>query len=127
MCLSCRIDLRHACKLHALRFQCRHALNPKNFQGGQHILDLVDYFGVAFVIFLTSILEVAGIVWVYGLSNFLSDIEFMLNMKIGWYWKICWGAVIPVGLSVILLYSLIIAEELTYNGVPYPTSAIGKY
>jgi len=92
--------------------------------GGQYILDLVDYFGAAFVIFLTSVLEVMGIMWIYGMNNFISDIEFMLKRKVGIYWKICWGFIIPVGLSVILVYSLIVAKTLTRNDTAYPTSAI---
>jgi len=86
---------------------------------------LVDYFGASFVIFLTSTIEVMGVAWGYGLWNFISDIEFMLNMKLGWYWKICWGLLIPVGLTFILIYSLATDEQLTYNGVDYPTAAMG--
>ena len=96
-------------------------------QGGQFILQLVDFFGAAFVIFLTSVLEVIGIIWFYGINNFIQDIEFMLDRKIGWYWKICWGGIIPVGLSVILVYSLVVTEPLTYNDQDYPTPALGDY
>lgn len=65
--------------------------------------------------------------WIYGLSNFCRDVEFMLNMKIGWYWRICWGYVMPVGLTVILIYSLVTDEGLTYNAKPFPTIALGKF
>jgi len=74
------------------------------------------------------VLEVIGIIWVYGLGNLISDIEFMLGRKMGWYWKICWSGIIPVGLSVILIYSLIVAETVSYSPtVPYPTSAVGTF
>lgn len=36
------------------------------FKGGQYILDLVDYFGGTFVIFLFAILEVIVVNWFYG-------------------------------------------------------------
>lgn len=51
-----------------------------------------------------SILECAGIAYVYGLNNFCNDLEFMLKQKMGIYWKICWGLVIPIGLFGILIY-----------------------
>jgi solute carrier family 6 amino acid transporter-like protein 5/7/9/14 len=86
---------------------------------------LVDYFGATFAIFLTAALEVVGIMWFYGINNFVKDIEFMLDLKIGWYWKICWGIVIPVGLTIILVHSLIVTDPLSYNDVRYPTSALG--
>jgi solute carrier family 6 amino acid transporter-like protein 5/7/9/14 len=92
--------------------------------GGQFILNLVDYFGGTFVIYTTSLLEVIGIAWIYGTYNFISDIEFMLNIRIGWYWKICWGFIIPVGLTVILIYSLATEGNVTYDGIPYPTVAL---
>jgi solute carrier family 6 amino acid transporter-like protein 5/7/9/14 len=78
------------------------------------MLDLVDTFGAGFVIFVMALLELIGIAWVYGLSNVIRDIEFMLNKKISLvsfrfiklfilillfntihfmlqYWKFCWG------------------------------------
>jgi solute carrier family 6 amino acid transporter-like protein 5/7/9/14 len=34
--------------------------------GGQYILDLVDYFGGGFIIFIMAILETFAISWIYG-------------------------------------------------------------
>ena len=65
-----------------------------------------------------------AIAWVYGLSNLCRDIEFMLNRKVGFYWKFCWAFVVPVGLSVILTYSLATAKPLTHDGHSFPTIAI---
>jgi solute carrier family 6 amino acid transporter-like protein 5/7/9/14 len=62
---------------------------------------------------------------VYGLNNICTDIEFMLGMKISWYWKFCWGFFVPLVLIVILAYSLAVSESLKYNGQDYPDSAIG--
>jgi len=59
--------------------------------GGQFMLTLVDYFGANFVIYVMATLEVIGVAWCYGLNRFCRDIEFMLNIKIGFYWKFCWG------------------------------------
>jgi len=73
--------------------------------GGLHILDLVDNFAATFVIYVAAMVEVGAIAYIYGLRNFCSDIEFMLNQKsVSIYYKVCWGGVIPIGLFAILIY-----------------------
>lgn len=119
--------------------------------GGQQVLTLVDNFSGNFVIYIlgfidiveiykilkfcfpneilnlyTATLEVMAISWVYGLSNIVTDFEFMLGQKIGIYWKFCWGFFVPVFLFLILIYSLVTMETVEYNGVPLPGRAIGK-
>jgi len=69
---------------------------------------------------------VAAISWVYGLNNFCRDLEFMNGYKVGWYWKICWGFFIPVGLFVVFVYTLITQDELTHEGNSFPIAAIGN-
>jgi len=49
----------------------------------------------------------------------------MTGRKPGWYWKICWGFIIPVGLLAILVYTLATQEELTHDGASYPIIALG--
>ncbi|XP_035704721.1 sodium-dependent nutrient amino acid transporter 1-like [Folsomia candida] len=92
--------------------------------GGQFILQLVDFFTSAFFIFTMSSLEVIGVAWFYGIYNFIGDIEFMLGIKLGLFWKICWGVLAPFILMFILVYSLIV-EKLEYNGIPFPSAAKG--
>lgn len=41
-------------------------LLSKSFQGGQYILNLVDYFGGTFIIVFLASFEVIAISWVYG-------------------------------------------------------------
>jgi len=90
------------------------------------MLTLVDHFGSNFVIYVMAIVEVGAVAWIYGLTNVCRDIEFMLGIKLGFYWKFCWGFFIPVGLSVILIYSFIANQELKHNGISFPMSAISK-
>ncbi|CAL8121340.1 unnamed protein product [Orchesella dallaii] len=92
-------------------------------EGGMLLLDLVDHFGASFIIYVMVMFECAGIAWVYGLSNICDDIEFMLGRRVGIYWRICWGLVIPVGLFGILLYYLITEPEFQSGPLPYPKVA----
>ncbi|XP_076624730.1 sodium-dependent nutrient amino acid transporter 1 isoform X2 [Colletes latitarsis] len=92
-------------------------------QGGQYILNLIDYFGGTFIIVFLASFEVIGISWVYGIDNFLDDVEFMVGTRPSLYWRICWCFLTPLTLFSILLYFLYGLTPLTYNGEYYPTSA----
>ncbi|XP_053988536.1 sodium-dependent nutrient amino acid transporter 1-like isoform X2 [Hylaeus volcanicus] len=91
--------------------------------GGQFILELVDFYAGSFVVFILATLEITGIFWVYGLENFLDDVEFMLKRRPSVYWRLCWAVITPLLLAVILLYTLVSLRPLTYSGIPYPDSA----
>ncbi|XP_012271680.1 sodium-dependent nutrient amino acid transporter 1 [Orussus abietinus] len=91
--------------------------------GGQFVLNLVDYYAGSFIIFFLATLEVTGIIWIYGLENFLDDVEFMLGRRPGIYWRLCWGLVTPLLLGVIFIYTLVDLHPLTHGGVLYPESA----
>lgn len=97
-----------------------------HFQGGQFILGLVDYYAGSFIVFVLATMEVSGIFWVYGLENFLDDVEFMLKRRPTVYWRVCWGLVTPLLLAVILIYTIATLTPLTYGKVYYPSSAYGE-
>ncbi|XP_046428317.1 sodium-dependent nutrient amino acid transporter 1-like [Neodiprion fabricii] len=91
--------------------------------GGQFILTLVDYYGASFIVFILATFEIIGIIWVYGLENFLEDIEFMLDRKVGMYWRLCWFLIVPLALIGVFIYTTIEMTPLTYGDVAFPPSA----
>ncbi|XP_072761037.1 sodium-dependent nutrient amino acid transporter 1 [Anoplolepis gracilipes] len=91
--------------------------------GGQYILNLVDYFGGTFIIVFLASFEVIAISWIYGIDNFMDDIEFMIGRRPSFYWRFCWCYLTPLSLFTILIYFLISIMPLTYNDEYYPTSA----
>ncbi|XP_075156660.1 sodium-dependent nutrient amino acid transporter 1-like isoform X2 [Haematobia irritans] len=91
--------------------------------GGQWILNLVDFYGGTYVIFVIAILEIIGIIWIYGLQNFCDDVEFMTNRKVSLYWRLCWSFLTPVMMLFIFIYSMVIIEPLTYKKIEYPEGA----
>ncbi|KAG7209786.1 hypothetical protein KM043_011404 [Ampulex compressa] len=91
--------------------------------GGQYILNLVDYFGGTFIIVFLASFEVIAISWIYGVDNFMDDIEFMTGTRPSFYWRFCWGFLTPLSLFTILIYFLSQIKPLLYNGEYYPTSA----
>ncbi|XP_030382020.1 sodium-dependent nutrient amino acid transporter 1 [Scaptodrosophila lebanonensis] len=88
--------------------------------GGQWILNLVDYYGGTYVVFLLAIFEVVGICWIYGVDNICDDIRFMSNRSVSLYWRICWGFLTPVLMIVIFIYSMATTEPLKYSDLFYP-------
>ncbi|KAH0819792.1 hypothetical protein GEV33_003000 [Tenebrio molitor] len=93
--------------------------------GGQFMLNLVDYFGGTFIIFIFTVLEVTGVAWVYGLENFCLDLEFMLKRKVSPYWRITWGLITPFLLIIIFVYFCAKLERLKYAGHDYPDGILG--
>ncbi|XP_034191541.1 sodium-dependent nutrient amino acid transporter 1 [Osmia lignaria lignaria] len=91
--------------------------------GGQFMLELVDYYAGSFIVFILATLEITGIFWVYGLENFLDDVEYMLKRRPSVYWRVCWSVITPLLLAVILIYTLATLQPLTYSGISYPDSA----
>ncbi|XP_043514892.1 sodium-dependent nutrient amino acid transporter 1-like isoform X1 [Frieseomelitta varia] len=91
--------------------------------GGQFMLELVDFYAGSFVVFILATLEITGIFWVYGLENFLDDVEYMLKKRPSAYWRVCWAIVVPLLLAVILIYTIVTLKPLTYSNISYPNSA----
>ncbi|XP_076640889.1 sodium-dependent nutrient amino acid transporter 1 [Halictus rubicundus] len=92
-------------------------------RGGQSILNLVDYFGGTFIIVFLASFELIAISWVYGVDNFLDDVEFMVGSRPPFYWRLCWGLITPLSLFSILIYFLFELTPLKYNDEYYTTSA----
>lgn len=92
--------------------------------GGQWMLNLVDHFGGTFLIFALAILELLGIIWVYGLENFCWDLEFMLNRKVGAFWRISWFIITPLLMLVIFIYNMAVLKNPTFITKDYPTSSL---
>lgn len=84
------------------------------------------FFVKNFIIFLFAFLEVVAVQWIYGLKNFILDIEFMLGRKTGLYWRICWAVIIPLLLIYIFISTLATAETLSSGGYIFSDGAIGN-
>lgn len=70
------------------------------------MIDIADFFGATFVAFLLAIAEIITIAWIYGVNRLCKDAEFMLGLKTGLYWRICWGLITPTFMATVLVYYL---------------------
>ncbi|EFN62067.1 Uncharacterized sodium-dependent transporter CG3252 [Camponotus floridanus] len=93
--------------------------------GGQWLITLVDYYGGTFVAIIVGVFEMVTIFWVYGLSNFLDDMEFMLGKRPNFYWRMCWLLITPLLMIVILIYTCATYEPPMYDGIRFPDYAYG--
>ena len=91
------------------------------------ILEIVDYFGGGYILFLMALIETVGVCWLYGLKRFVRDIEFMLGIRLSIYWKITWAYIAPGVLLSIFAYAMSLYKPLGQGDYVYPTKATGTY
>lgn len=87
-------------------------------------MDLVDHYGGTMLIFFLAVVEMAVIAWLYGLEDWCHDVEFMVQRRVGLYWRLCWGLITPLFMIVVFLYSLSNYKWPTYSGRDYPAEAL---
>ncbi|XP_064482747.1 sodium-dependent nutrient amino acid transporter 1-like [Ornithodoros turicata] len=92
---------------------------------GNYLRLLFDNYGVGQAVFLYAILEVVGLMWIYGWKTICKDFEYMLGSKISWFWKVTWGFVTPVVLIAIFVYGNIGLEEGGNSKLPRLGHVIG--
>jgi len=94
--------------------------------GGQFVLNLLDFFGATFVALVLAIFELLAIGWVYGVKRVCRDVEFMLGRKTSIYYRLCWGFITPLLMTIILVYMLVLYEPLQYKDYTYQTGVYGE-
>ncbi|XP_067094517.1 sodium- and chloride-dependent neutral and basic amino acid transporter B(0+) [Osmerus mordax] len=92
-------------------------------RGGIYWVTLMDQFCGGWVRLMIAVLEVLGVIYIYGGNRFIKDIEMMIGTKSLWFWfwwRSCWYFISPCVILVILAWSLFTFEVPTYAGVQYP-------
>ncbi|XP_016944259.2 sodium- and chloride-dependent glycine transporter 1 isoform X1 [Drosophila suzukii] len=92
--------------------------------GGMFVLQLFDWYSSAIAVIVICMVEIIMVAWIYGIKNFLMDIEFMLGKRPSLYWRILWQVVTPLVLVFILITSIVFMRTITYNNVSYPQWAV---
>lgn len=73
---------------------------------GEYWLQMFDSFTGTLPLLFICFFELIGVSWVYGANRFYDDIEYMLRVRPGWYWKLTWRFVSPLIVLVIFVCSL---------------------
>ncbi|KAF6735703.1 Sodium- and chloride-dependent neutral and basic amino acid transporter B(0+) [Oryzias melastigma] len=97
-------------------------------RAGIYWVTLIDQFAATWVMMLLVVLEIIGIVFIYGGNRFIKDIEMMLGKKsfAFWlWWRACWFFISPCIILVILGWSIATFAPPTYGKVQYPGWGLG--
>ncbi|KAG1673888.1 Sodium- and chloride-dependent glycine transporter 2 [Nymphon striatum] len=86
---------------------------------GIYILTICNDYN-AYAIVLVSIIELMTVAFIYGVKRFVSDIELMLDIKLGLYWKITWTVTAPFLTLAVVIYSFILHQPSVYGKKPLP-------
>lgn len=63
-------------------------------------LQLFDWYAASISVILICLTEIIIVGWIYGVQNFVRDIEFMIGHRVGCCWIICWKYITPTILLV---------------------------
>ncbi|KAG7261475.1 hypothetical protein CRUP_003343, partial [Coryphaenoides rupestris] len=92
-------------------------------QAGIYWVVLMDVSFTSWVPLVAGLAEVLGIIYIYGGSRFIQDIEMMLGPKSAWfwlYWRLCWYFFTPCIAVMILVPLLLWYTPPSYGAVEFP-------
>ncbi|XP_031327413.1 sodium-dependent noradrenaline transporter-like [Photinus pyralis] len=81
---------------------------------------LFDTYAAGLSLLTSALFEAIAVSWFYGLNKFTQDVDAMLGIKPGLYWRICWKFVSPSFLIGVILFGLIFPVPLKYEDYDYP-------
>lgn len=90
-------------------------------RGGQYVLNLLDTYCAGVSLLTVATLEIAALMWIYGVGRFSSDVRFMLGAPPNLLFRLSWAVVSPLLLIVLIFYYFYEWVPITYNNSqPYP-------
>ncbi|XP_044727458.1 sodium- and chloride-dependent glycine transporter 1-like isoform X2 [Chrysoperla carnea] len=89
-------------------------------RAGMYYIQLIDWYCASVSIILICLMEIIIVGWIYGIDNFIRDIKFMMDIKMGFWWPFCWKYLTSVILVIIFMTTIFFNTEVTYNGKAYP-------
>merc|ERR1712218_245045 len=93
------------------------------FNGGLYMFDLLDNVSATWNLMLCALVEVVIVSWLYGVDNFLKDIEKMgikIPKLLEYYWRFCWCFFTPVSILFLIIMQFVKFEVYTYGDYVYP-------
>ncbi|KAG1679899.1 Sodium- and chloride-dependent glycine transporter 2 [Nymphon striatum] len=86
---------------------------------GPYIFTVLNaYNGYSMV--LVGIVELVSISYIYGIKKFIEDVEFMLNAKLGIYFKVTWAVTAPIITLAVVIFSFAMYKPVSYGKTTLP-------
>jgi len=84
---------------------------------GLYYFELFDIYAGTLPLFCIGLCELTAVAWVYGVDNYIDDVNEMTGRKLGRYWWYCWKWVSPCLITCILVAVIARAfvEPTTYE------------
>ncbi|XP_052800617.1 sodium-dependent dopamine transporter-like [Mya arenaria] len=92
-------------------------------QGGAYVVTLMDKYAAGYSILFAVFFETLAVSWAYGVERFSDDIESMIGIRPGIYWRVTWKYLAPVFLLFIMIFGLVTYKALEYDNYVYPWQA----
>lgn len=99
---------------------------PMTCNGGMYLFTLLEWHTASWAILLIGFAEVIVLSWVYGIGRILENIREMdikLGGVMGFYWKIIWCFVTPIGCLGVFVFSLTDIGRTQYLDYIFPQAA----
>eukprot|EP00041_Stephanoeca_diplocostata_P035337 m.1241998 g.1241998 ORF g.1241998 m.1241998 type:complete len:240 (-) comp24681_c0_seq37:418-1137(-) len=88
--------------------------------GGIYYFQLFDEFAAALPLLFITFMELVAVSWIYGVDNFIADVEAMTNRTLSRWWWYAWKWVTPFCVGFIFIWSVI---DLCISPPQYTTSS----
>jgi solute carrier family 6 amino acid transporter-like protein 5/7/9/14 len=103
------------------------------FQGGIYVFTLLNDYSAGFCLILLAFSEVTTVMYLYGINNFIRDVQLMLGVRggcfgntigpTGWYWRVTWTVTSPLFLLMILVFSFVYYAPSKYGDYEFTKGA----
>lgn len=101
---------------------------PQACFGGITVLTLFDWYCASYGLLLVAFAELVAVNWVYGIRNFMKDVEMMLGHMpvIFWvYYASTWVVITPCAIIFIIVMTGVSYTPAGYDGEDFPGWAEG--
>lgn len=101
---------------------------PQACKGGITVLTLFDWYSASYGLLLIALCELIAVNWVYGIRNFMKDVEMMIGTMpwVFWiYYVTSWVVVTPAAIVFIIIMTGVNYTPASYAGRIFPAWAEG--
>jgi SNF family Na+-dependent transporter len=88
-------------------------------KGGLYLLQIFDWYAASIAVIFICLVEMVMVRWIYGIENFVRDVEFMIGEPVGRYFLLCWKFVTPFLLIIVFMMTVGFAQ-ISSNEFPFP-------
>lgn len=90
--------------------------------GDLSIVHILEHYVIGRLVLISTLLELVGFIWVYGLESLSNDFEFVLGYNLNFFWKTIWF-IAPVFLGALEVGSMVLLPLRTPGDASWEATA----